>query len=421
MGREPLWHSDEVQRHLALLRDVSQAVTGSTGVDELIAAALRAITRRTGHEYSAIHLLAPDGECLELAGERGMPDDLRTLDRVLPVGEGLIGKVAATGQGVAIEHLAESPDLRPAARPIVEREGIVAFVCLPIISHGRILGAISVGRRAPRPFKKREVSLVQATADQVALALENVWLSAQTRRQLDDVRRAEAQLIRSDRLSAVGRLAAGAAHEVRNPLTTILGQAQLILAQPRLPARVREKVNIIIGETSRAAQILQNLLAFSRQEAPTRRPCSVVELVTRVLELARFDLQHAGVKVDTDVEADPEVWVDAAQIHQVVLNLVRNAEQAMANQPGDRRLTVRVHGTENGARIEVLDTGPGIPADVLPRIFDPFFTTKPEGEGTGLGLWIVYSIVEQHGGRITAANRAEGGAAFTLELRNRRS
>jgi signal transduction histidine kinase len=410
-----------VQQPLALLRDVSQAVTGTFDVDELIDGALRALTKVTGHEYSSIHLLTPDGRAVELAGERGMPEDLRAVNKVLAVGEGIIGKVAATGQGALLDRVTDSPDLLPVARPIVEREGIGAFVCLPIVSHGRILGTMSVGRRGPQPFRKRESALVQATADQVALALENVWLSAQTQRQLEDVRRAEAQLIRSDRLSAVGRLAAGAVHEVRNPLMTILGQAQLILLQPRLSAKVREKANIIVAETSRAAQILQNLLSFSRQEAPTRRPCSIAELVGRVLELARFELQNAGVKVETDVAADPEVWVDAAQMQQVLLNLLRNAAQALAGQAGDRCLTVAVRAIDNGARVEVLDSGPGIPEDVLPRIFDPFFTTKPEGEGTGLGLWIAYSIVEQHGGRITAANRPEGGAAFAIELRNRKS
>jgi two-component system sensor histidine kinase HupT/HoxJ len=114
------------------------------------------------------------------------------------------------------------------------------------------------------------------------------------------------------------------------------------------------------------------------------------------------------------------VWVDADQLRQVLINLVQNAQQAMADQPGERVLTLRTHVEDERPIVEVLDTGPGIPPEVLPRIFDAFFTTKAASEGTGLGLWVSYDIVEQHGGRLRADNRPEGGAAFTLELPRRR-
>jgi signal transduction histidine kinase len=388
--------------------------------DDLLAAVLEAVTRVPGHAVSSVHLIDDDGRTLRLVAGRGLPRELHEVYGTLKVGEGPIGAVAASGTPTSVDDVLSDAACPAAIRRVVEGAGIHGFACVPVLSRGRIVGTLAVGRRPRRRFTERDVALLEATAGQVGLALENARLYAESRRQLEEVRRAEAQLIQTDRLSAVGRLAAAAAHEVRNPLTAILGQAQLMLTQPALPPDVRERVSIIFSETARAAQILHDLLAFSHQHPPSRQPCALAEQVTRVLELARYDLQQARVTVETDLVDTAPVWADASQLQQVLLNIVQNASQAMAGHGGERRLLVRARSTESGGRIEVLDSGPGLPAAVLPRIFDPFFTTKPAGEGTGLGLWIAYSIIEQHGGRLTAENRPEGGAAFIIELRNRR-
>jgi C4-dicarboxylate-specific signal transduction histidine kinase len=338
------------------------------------------------------------------------------VNRELPVGQGLIGRVAATGETLCVGNTAQEPGVFPAARAAVRTDQIRGFVCVPIRSRGRILGTLSLGRQTAEGFDEPEVTLVQATADQIGVALDNARLYSESLRQLEELKRTQAQLLHAEKLSAVGELASGVAHEINNPLTTILGQAHLLLTDTAMKPLVRDRLTIIADETSRAARIVQNLLMFARHYTPERRLCTLADQVRRVIELKIYQLQQDGVGIETDFEPCPPVFADENQIQQVLLNLVQNAHQAMAQHDPPRALTLRVNADGDCGRIEVLDTGPGIAPEALPKIFDPFFTTKPPGKGSGLGLSVSYGIVVEHGGRLTAANRPEGGAIFVVEL-----
>jgi two-component system NtrC family sensor kinase len=404
-----------VGRHLAILRTVAAAVSRSLDFEEVLEKSLAALTEVTGHELASFHLISPDGHSLILRGERGLSPRLREVNQVLPYGEGLIGQAAARGRTLVVRDVRTSPDLLPAARPVVEAEGIRGFVCVPIRARDRILGTISLGRQTPDPFSEEEVALLESAADQIGVALDNARLYSESRRQLEELRRTQAQLIHAEKLSAVGELAAGVAHEINNPLTTILGEVQLLLLS-HLGKEVQERLQVVSEETLRAARIVQNLLLFAGRYPPQRSLCQVADQLQRVLDLKGYHLHTDDIRIETHFEPAPLVWADENQLQQVFLNIIQNAHQAMKTAHGRGTLVVRLRSPESGVRVEVLDDGPGISAADLPRIFDPFFTTKPPGVGTGLGLSVSYRIVTEHGGRLWAENRPEGGAAFFVEL-----
>jgi two-component system NtrC family sensor kinase len=415
-GRQRSRDHSDVSAHLEILRTVAETVSRTLDVRDVLRTALEALTHVTGHEIASLHLLSSDGKTLELEGERGMSARLREVNRRLPVGEGLIGRVAKTGRFTQSENVVRAPNLFPPAKAAVRLDQIRGFVCVPIRCRGRILGTLSLGRQTPDRFDTREIALVKATAYQIGLALDNARLFEETVRQLDELKRAQAQLIHAEKLSAVGELASGVAHEINNPLTTILGQAHLLLTHPDVTPHFNERLKIVAEEASRAAKIVQNLLLFARQYTPERRPCSLPDQAKRVLDLKGYQLQQDSIRVVTEFRASPLVLGDENQLQQVLLNLVQNAHYAMAKRPGPRVLTVRTWPNGVTVCLEVRDTGPGIPSEVMPRIFDPFFTTKPPGEGSGLGLSVSYGIITELGGTLQVHNRPEGGASFILEL-----
>src|SRR3989454_7181615 len=189
-------------------------------------------------------------------------------------------------------------------------------------------------------------------------------------------------------------------------------------SETRSPPDQRPAAEMIYAEARRASRIVQTLLTFARQHKPERTPTSVNQVLDDTLELRGYELRVRGIDVQRDYdEQSPETMADAHQLQQVFLNLITNAEQAMERAERDQqRLTIRTRRSGDLIRIEVEDTGPGIPPNLLERIFNPFFTTKPTGSGTGLGLSISLGIVREHDGRIWAENATQSGARFVIEL-----
>jgi two-component system NtrC family sensor kinase len=237
-------------------------------------------------------------------------------------------------------------------------------------------------------------------------------------RDVTDQKLLQEQLIQSAKMSAIGQLVSGVAHELNNPLAGIAAFAQLLLGAPRIAREDRTAAEMIYGESRRAARIVQSLLIFARQRKPERVPTSINQVFDDTLELRAYDLRVRGIAVVRDYDPGlPDILADAHQLQQVFLNLVTNAEQAMdEKEAAEPQLTVRTRRAGDLIRIEIEDRGPGIAQNLVDRIFTPFFTTKPTGSGTGLGLSISLGIVREHGGRIWAENAAAGGARFTVEL-----
>ncbi|HTI05724.1 MAG TPA: PAS domain S-box protein [Gemmatimonadales bacterium] len=238
-------------------------------------------------------------------------------------------------------------------------------------------------------------------------------------RDVTDQKMLQEQLIQSEKMSAIGQLVSGVAHELNNPLAGISAFAQLLLAEKRFPPDQRTAAETIYSEARRASRIVQNLLTFARQHKAEKVPTQLNQVLDDTLELRGYELRVRGIDVRREYdESIPETMADAHQLQQVFLNLITNAEQAMEQREGQHhhRLTVRTRLSAEAIRIEVEDTGPGIPPNLIDRIFNPFFTTKPTGSGTGLGLSISLGIVREHEGRIWAENSPQQGARFVVEL-----
>ena len=237
-------------------------------------------------------------------------------------------------------------------------------------------------------------------------------------RDVTDQKMLQEQLIQSEKMSAIGQLVSGVAHELNNPLAGISAFAQLLLAEKRFPPDQRTAAETIYSEARRASRIVQNLLTFARQHKAEKVPTAINQVLDDTLELRGYELRVRGIDVRREYdESLPDTMADAHQLQQVFLNLITNAEQAMEQRDGHHhRLTVRTRRNADSIRIEIEDTGAGIPANLIERIFNPFFTTKPTGSGTGLGLSISLGIVREHEGRIWAENPQQTGARFVVEI-----
>jgi two-component system NtrC family sensor kinase len=231
-------------------------------------------------------------------------------------------------------------------------------------------------------------------------------------------RRLQDQLIQSEKMSAIGQLIAGIAHDLNNPLASVVGFADFLAESGDVPQALAEPLRVIRQEAERAATIVKNLLSFARRQEGERSPQPIQPLLESVLGLLKNQLMALNVEVIVTVEPGiPDIEMNPNQIKQVFVNLLNNAAQAIAStgrRPGT--ITVTAKRWLDGVAVTVADDGPGISEELLPRVFEPFFTTKSQGEGTGLGLSICQGIVKEHGGRITLESSPGAGASFTVEL-----
>jgi two-component system NtrC family sensor kinase len=333
------------------------------------------------------------------------------------------------GEAVVVEDIEKDPRFGQQNDP---RYGGGSFICMPLRVAERIVGVVNLSKKEVAPgstgvFSQTDLQFLNALATYTAYAVDNARLfeeAQQAAQRLQEVVEdqklrltlAQQQMIQAAKLSALGELVAGVAHELNNPLTVLVGASDIL--EQQAPDDLKEYAQMIRESTDAARHIVRGLLTFGRQMPLERRHVMLDELIDKVLALTSADLRIESVKVDRDMEAGlPPVWADGNQLQQVLVNLVTNAKQAMAELPeSERRLkvTTRALGTDR-VLISLEDTGPGIPADVLPKIFDPFVTTKGSA-GTGLGLSISYGIIREHGGHITADSRPGHGATFTIDL-----
>lgn len=235
--------------------------------------------------------------------------------------------------------------------------------------------------------------------------------------ELTERRHLEHQLRQAEKLSALGQLISGVAHELNNPLAVISGYSQLLTMRPSTDEKTKNDLLKIQRESERASRIVQNFLTFARKHPMEKTNVNLNELVEITLELIDYDLRASGVRLVLELKPDlPEVYADLNQLEQVFLNIITNAVHAMEGNSNEKVLVIRTESNETHVIVKFIDSGTGIDNTILGKIFDPFFTTKEVGVGTGLGLSISYSIVKEHAGNIYAKNNPDKGASFIIEL-----
>ena len=347
----------------------------------------------------------------------------------LTMEQGATGWIARHRLPLFVEDIA-ADDRIVAADWALSRD-LVAFAGVPVAAGEDLLGVLTLNLGRGGLPDGEDRPLLLSFASQAAVAIRNARLFAdnatlyrEAQERLRELQETQAQLLQAGKLSAVGQLVSGVAHELNNPLSVVIGYGQLLLTRG-VSEEVRRPIELIISQGARMAKIVQSLLLFSRQRKPERRVLDLRPVIRQVLNLRDTQLTLSSIRLETRFAEDqPPVEGDPHQLQQVVLNLILNAEQAiLGSGVGGRRTGdcicvttgTRREGEQTWVVVQVIDNGPGIPAAVLPRIFEPFFTTKRVGEGTGLGLSVSYGIVEQHGGQLSVES-GPGRTAFTLAL-----
>jgi two-component system NtrC family sensor kinase len=281
-------------------------------------------------------------------------------------------------------------------------------------------GDLSPPRRSATPT--RELSQLQEAFITMAANLRETHGALdrqveQERKMRETLQSLQLQVVRQERLAAVGVLVSGVAHELNNPLQAILGTLELLERDRAISPAVLEEIAFVKTQSGRAREIIRNLSRFSSQQSGPPTLVDLREVIDEVVQLRRRDLDTCGIVLSVDIQTDRKVYANFTEVEQVTLNFVINAQQSLeAAEQTKGRILIRVHDAGKRVRLEVQDDGPGVTPEDEPKLFQPFFTTKPVGKGTGLGLSVSYGIIDSYGGTIGQCANDWGGATFFFEL-----
>jgi two-component system, NtrC family, sensor kinase len=400
-----------LNRQLERFSAITSRLLGGANVDSLCNEIAQAITEVSNFQIAAIEL-DNAGHGLRVAGVSGMSPvavvELQEKAKHWRADEvkDFCSRARRIGQNSYVMGKEDAAKYNPVQSAVVydrnphwnTGDELLIPLCSP---RGTCMGCIALDDpRDVSAVNERDLSRIELLAADLAVALE--------------LKSLQSQLVRSEKLAALGQLVAGVAHELNNPLTSVMGYGDLI-AEEMAAGPTRDRLEKLVNEARRMKKIVENLLRFSRQRTADRQPVELPGVIEDVLALREYYVRTRNLGVVVDIEPDlPRVAVDEDQFKQILLNLLNNAIDAVESGAEPRRIVVRAFRRGTRANIEVEDSGPGF-TDVN-RAFDPFYTTKPVGKGTGLGLSICYGIIKEHEGEIRLENLQPKGARVTVEL-----
>jgi two-component system NtrC family sensor kinase len=416
---------DQIQRQnirLAALNSISQTVSSSLDLSEVLRQTIDKILEVLESDSVRIYLLDERRETLHLAAFKGLSDEaiVNGHMRTRKTGEGVLGETALTGEIRVIDNLQRM------SNPYVEtilREGLKSSIYIPLLSKGKSVGVMCVSRHPSVRVSEDYVEFLAAIGNQIGVAVDHANLYESITKAYQDLKEAQEQVVRTEKLASLGKLSATIAHEINNPIAAVLTYVRLMKKlvekdrfKPERLEDVSRYLDTMESETSRCGEIVKNLLAFSRRSKTTIAPQSMEEVIDKTSALIAHDLRIHEIQLVKEIETGlPKVLCDFKQIQQALLNLMSNASEAMT-KGGTLTVCARRSEREGFLALSVSDTGSGMTEEELKNIFEPFFTTKEEGKGVGLGLSVVYGIITRHNGSIEVESKPGKGSTFNILL-----
>ena len=407
---------------LAALNDVSATISSTLELNTVLEKTINKILEILGADSVRIYLLNKKKNILELMAAKGMSENFTHLEvmKHRKPGIGLLGQTIISGKAIIIDNFLRSND--PYVNFFIE-EGLYSTAYIPLISKGKPVGVLCVSSHFKFEFTQEMVNFLSAIGNQIGLAVDNANLYENIKKAYNDLKEAHDIIIRTEKMASLGKLAATIAHEINNPLASVLNYVKLMKKLVKKGEFIKERskdiskyLGIMDSETARCGEIVKNLLTFSRKSDIDFKIHQIKEIIDKTLMLMGHAFKMQKIKCIVKIESNNEkIKCDFMQIQHALLNFLYNAAEAM---PQGGTITIRVKKSKKKGYVElaISDTGHGISEKDMENIFLPFYTTKEDGKGIGLGLSVVYGIIARHHGTIDVKSELDKGTKFTVIL-----